>query len=428
MASDFVTPEGILSGHLRATVRRSDERPVILVPQDTSEVDLTRLRETTGLGPIGNGKGRGFLFHTALAISADPEHQVLGVLHQRTWVRPTAPSKRRSLTPGERKRQPNRESQKWLETARAAHNAVMQRPEVATLAKPPRLIHLSDREGDIFDYFHLIDELGDSCVIRLVQNRRLADEPGGEPGEDLDPKLMGRIRQSAVVATATVAVKASKQHTEHLAKVELRATTMTLLAPAKSKLPPLEVNVVEVWEPSPPEGSKPLRWCLLTREPITTAEEVETVVEHYRARWLIEEFHKGLKSGCSLEAHQFGDVRSFLHFLALASIATCCLLAVRAAARQARVVMGSEVVTEVQLEVLRGLRPKLPKEPTVREVMREVACLGGFLGRKGDGEPGWQTMWKGWRELRTAERGWRVAKGLPPDPTALDFSPLAGFG
>jgi Transposase Tn5 dimerisation domain len=428
MASEFTTPTRLFSGHLQATLKRCEQQQAILVVQDTSEGDLSHLRATEGLGPIGNGRGRGFFFHTALAVSADEHHQLLGVLHQRTWVRPPGKSKRQRMTAAERKRQPNCESQKWAQTARASHDVVVASKEALVRAQAVRLIHVADREGDVYDFFSEIEQMGDSCVIRLVQNRRLEDEPkeGAEP--ELATKLMARVRQSAVVDTTTVSVRASKQHTEHEAVVELRACTLTLRPPQGNKGSPLKVNVVEVWEPNPPKGSQPLRWCLLTREPVETKEQVRFVVDSYGARWLIEEFHKGLKTGCGLEERQFKHVDSFLNFLALASVATCSLLALRATARKPHPLPASQVLTEVQLQVLRALRPKLPPEPTARDAMRQVAMMGGFLGRASDGEPGWQTMWRGWRELLAAEQGWRAAKGLPVDPTALDFSPFAGFG
>lgn len=428
MANEYVTPEGLLSGHLQATLKRCEQHQAILVVQDTSEGDLSHLRATEGLGPIGNGRGRGFFFHTALAVSADEHHQLLGVLHQRTWVRPEGKSKRQRMTAAERKRQPNRESQKWAQTASAAHDVVVASKAALVRAQAIRLIHVADREGDVYDFFSEIERMHDSCVIRLVQNRRLVDEPNAAADQELATKLMARVRQSPVVDTTTVQVRASKQHTEHEAVVEVRACTVTLRPPQGNKGEPLEVNVVEVWEPNPPAKSQPLRWCLLTREPVATKEQVRFVIDSYGARWLIEEFHKGLKTGCGLEERQFKHVDSFLNFLALATIATCSLLALRAAARQPRPLAARQVLTEVQLEVLRALRPKLPQEPTARDAVRQVAMMGGFLGRASDGEPGWQTLWQGWRELRAAEQGWRAAKGLPVDPTALDFSPFAGFG
>lgn len=402
----------LLENHAEATVARCASHAVVLVVQDTSEADFTSHKKTQGLGPIGNSPfARGFLFHSALAVSADERHTVLGVVHQHAWVRPVGTSKRSKKIPSaQRKKDVGRESQKWLTAATEAHARFAD--------SAPRLIHIGDRESDIFELLEMCDQLGDSFVLRATQNRCLSslEEERSNVGiEQVEPaatKLFAAAHQAPVLATKTVTVRASKEHVAHQAKVEVRAATVRL-EPPKNRIPrghALTPHVVLVVEPEPPDASEPLCWYLLTREPIETTEQVLFVVCCYEARWRIEEFHMGIKTGCSLEKRQLETFHALRNFLSFASVCAWQLLLLRDAARQPAPPPASEVLSPQQLDVLHGLRPKLRRECTAYEALRAIAQLGGFLARKSDGEPGWRTLWLGFRTLQVAVRGYQLAK------------------
>ncbi|RYZ16262.1 MAG: IS4 family transposase [Myxococcaceae bacterium] len=404
-----VTPAQLLSGHVQATVARCSSADVLLLLQDTCEADFSSRTSTSGLGQIGNEAGRGFLFHTTLAVAAGATFDVLGVVDQQVWARSDDKPSRRSqkLTSAQRKKLDDLESRKWEQGARAAHQQLQ-----STRA---RRIHVGDRESDVFEFFEAIDALGDSCVLRVKTARCLTCEPVRQaraknlPG--VYPKLTTAMVWAPVVFTKTVNVPARPQHAARQAMVEVRAATVSI-EPPQERSPrgnAMVRNVVWVIEPEPPQGEEAVSWFLLTKEPIETSEQVAFIVRCYEARWLIEEFHMGVKTGAGLEKSQLESAHALMNYLSLASVVAWHLLVLRDTARRAVPVPAGEVLTETQLEVLHGLRPKLRRGCSSYEALRTIATLGGFLARKSDGEPGWRTLWKGFRRLLHAEQGYLLA-------------------
>ncbi len=176
--------------------------------------------------------------------------------------------------------------------------------------------------------------------------------------------------------------------------------------PAKT----LSVNVVEVFEPAPPEGEEAIAWRLMTTEPIATPEDRARVVDFYRARWRIEEFFKALKTGCAYEKRQLESEHSLLNALAILVPVAWRLLLLRHLARNMPEEKASAVFSEDQLNLLRLLskRVKLTADPTLQEVLLAVAGLGGHL--KNNGPPGWQTIGRGYDDFAMAWSGWQAAR------------------
>jgi hypothetical protein len=170
--------------------------------------------------------------------------------------------------------------------------------------------------------------------------------------------------------------------------------------------PPEQVNVVYALEPNPPEGCEPVDWMLLTSEPSETFEQAVRVLEIYEARWLIEDFHMGLKTGCALEKRQLKTVAAMKNLVSILSVIAWQLLALRAAARAPEPEPATKVMTAEQLEALYLLRPKLRAQPelTAQRALVEVAKLGGHLARNSDGPPGWRTLWKGMEKVLVGEQ------------------------
>ena len=156
---------------------------------------------------------------------------------------------------------------------------------------------------------------------------------------------------------------------------------------------------------------EPLVWYLVTREPIATEADVLAVVRAYEARWIIEELHMGMKTGCSTEERQLGTVHALQNFLAFATVVAWQMLCLRDASRRPQPVRADQVLTRLQMTVLCGLRPRLKADCLAGEALRAIATMGGFMGRKGDGNPGWRTLWAGFEKLLMAEKGFLVAQG-----------------
>ena len=398
LSNPYVEHDGILSGHIDRTVERCLGRSAVLVIQDTTTLSYTEHRKVRGLGPVNDSeRARGFLAHTALAVSVD-DHAVLGILDQHVWVRAE-----RKVTRGEscvaRKKRP-RESEHWAAGQRRVGELF------AAQGKRPRVIAVFDREGDIFEAFEALEELGHSFVIRATHNR-LVDSEGDGREYSLDA-----VEAAPVIARRTVNVPARAGRAARVAQMEVRATSLALRPPRNRgrQGDSLRLNLVAAMESPAPEGAEPLVWYLLTQEPIATEADVLAVIRAYEARWLIEELHMGMKTGCSTEERQLETVHALQNFLAFATVVAWQMLCLRDAARRPEPVRADQVLTPLQMTVLCGLRPRLKPDCLAVDALRAIATMGGFMGRKGDGNPGWRTLWGGFEKLLMAERGFLVAQ------------------
>jgi hypothetical protein len=194
--------------------------------------------------------------------------------------------------------------------------------------------------------------------------------------------------------------------------LHIRAASLALKRPGDLRSVPdrLVVNVVQVFEPTPPRGEEPITWTLMTTEPIETPEQRAGVVDAYRARWRIEEYFKALKTGCAYEKRQLESEHALLNTLALLVPIAWRLLVLRNVATNAPETSAKRLLTVEELKLLRVIskRVVLPEEPTAREVLMAIAGLGGHLRRNGD--PGWQVLGRGYEVLAIAHAGWIAAK------------------
>jgi hypothetical protein len=164
--------------------------------------------------------------------------------------------------------------------------------------------------------------------------------------------------------------------------------------------PPLRVSIVRAWEADPPEGVEALEWVLVTTLVVTDAATAVQVIEYYECRWIIEEYHKCLKTGCAMEARQLETADGLEALLGFLAIVAVRLLQLREASRQQPDAPARHFIAPELLKTLQSYLKLPPGDLTLREYWRAVARLGGFLGRKSDGDPGWQTLWRGWQKLQ----------------------------
>lgn len=427
-----VTHSAILRPHVSESIARSWGLPVVLAVQDTTAASLATLQDAEGLGPITSGSGsRGYLVHTTLLV--DPVgRRPLGVSNQIVWARPE--KRHPSGETQEERRQRSRESAHWAEGQRATADAFKQRAEQKTVGpgwgSPPRIIAVFDREGDVFEALETLSEIGVGFVIRANADRRLTaeeearaarleaaesaageDELEGGSGELQRLYSMREAGRAPVLGPHSVVVPRRPGRKERTVTLTIRAKTMDLRPPKirGRKGEPLRITYVDVREENPPEGVEALHWTLMTDEPATTLAACVAVVDKYCARWVIEEFHMALKTGVGIEDRQFESFDVHTTFLAFATIVACRILALRSAARAPEPIPATEILTPVQLEVITKLVPRFPPNPTARDALRAIAGFGGFMGRKGDGEPGWRTLWWGWERLLVLEKGFLLA-------------------
>ena len=401
MSNPEVTAEGILSGHARATARRCLRERAILIAQDTTTLTF-RNRAGLDLGPVNDCEwSKGLLAHSSLAI-ARASHDVLGVLHLHTWVR-SQQKKPAHETPVQRKKRA-RESEHWADNQQHVAD-VLARAAREDRLPPPRVIAVFDREGDIFEAMEKLDALGHSFVIR-AQHNRLLDSDAEAKQYSLD-----QVRAAPVLAHKSVHVRARAGRPARVATLAIRAMTASFRPPRNRgrKGESLSVNLVLAEELNPPGGIDPLCWYLVTREPIATDADVLDVVRDYEARWIIEEFHMGLKTGCGCEDRQLETAHALQNFLAIAAPMACELLQLRDAARRDIPLEQCTMLGPAEMAVVRGLRPRaMAKVTTARQLMRVVANFGGFLNRNNDPDPGWRTLWRGFEEIKLAAAGYQL--------------------
>jgi hypothetical protein len=407
LSSKQFSTDCIRVAHLDATRARVAEHHTVLVLQDTTELNYSTHSHTTGLGHLDNAHCSGLKVHSALAASLDGVP--LGLVHQRVWARDAATKGHKS-----RKRaQAERESQRWITTLAEVQQAI---------PAPTRLIVVADREADIYPLFIAPRDTRTDLVIRATYNRGLV---GGLKLEDGAAGVRWAGKR-------TLHIPGNGTRAARTATVQIGWTSVQMLPPkdyprpASAPRPSVQLVVVEECEPQ--AGVKPLRWLLWTTLPVSCWEEALAVVAAYRARWLIERYHYVLKSGCGIEHLQLETAEGLERALSVCCIVAWRLLWLTYQARE----QGEDSCTSVFAThewqalvcTIRQTAEPPSEPPRLREAVRMVAQLGGFLGRKGDGEPGVKTLWRGLSRLDDIAATWLLLRGT----SALHLDHFLGNG
>jgi hypothetical protein len=409
LSNDNVTLEAVLQPHIEATVERAARHQSVVVAHDTSEFRFEG-QGREGLGRLGS-KGQGFLGHFGLLISADGRREPLGVAGLKIWTRqgPTASQliKAKKLS-NAASRGMRRESARWGELVEEVEE---------TVDGSVSLIHVMDSEADDYALMSLLVGKGRRFVIRLCYDRCLAQAEADAPG-----KLKRMLQVQRGVCTRTVKLsrrgrrplggqKRLQPRDERSATLAFGVHQASLRKPelADDDAPKqLDINIVHVWEVDPPAGVEAVEWILATTERVETAEQLLAVVDAYRARWVIEEYFKALKTGCAYEKRQLESQTTLQNALALLIPVAWNLLRLRLLARDEGEQAANTVLSESQLEVLRrATTVKLSETPTIQEAMLAVAQLGGHIRQ--NGWPGWQVLGRGYTKLLTLELGFLLA-------------------
>lgn len=391
-----VTFEAVTAAHYQRTRNLASGK--YLVISDTTEVDYGYKSAREGLGLLTAEHRRGFFLHSALVVEAETG-DVMGLGAQELWARPH-----------EKKRRVHRVACRKRPTESDVWGRVMDRVQAA--GDGVRFVHVCDRGADNFDVFAHLHEKGDSWVIRAAQLTRKVRTADGRIVK------LGELMASAPLQeTYQVYVSANRNQIARWAQVEVRATSVTLLRPREGStafvldrnIREVPTNVVQVQEIDPPKNSRPLQWVLYCAEPVSNSPECLQVITYYERRPLVEEYHQCLKTGLQIEARQYESADRLQPVIGVICVQAVRLLQLRHVARRAPETPARKLVPPEWLDVLRlVLRNPRPLN-TVRDFIRGVASLGGFLGRKSDGEPGWKTIWRGLETLLVALRGYRAA-------------------
>jgi hypothetical protein len=402
LSNHRVTPNEILSGHFGATVKRCEREETVLVAHDSTSFSYRYDGEREGLGRVqrGNEKSRqNFFAHFSLALTADGTRRPLGVLGFRPWSRVEAPTRT--------------EYQRWEEQMRAT---------AQMLSSPQKAIHLADREADDYEMFWALQRDQYRFVVRCQFNRLLQEGEQTTKLRDLFASSSVLVERSVPLSKRTskrcaIMSKIHPSRDERIARLSVAGATVQLKKPTKARphgasgVPStVTINVVRVWESAPPEGEERIEWYLYTSERIETAEQQLAVVDYYRARWVIEEYNKAIKTGCDFEKRQLQDYEALVNLLAVFLPIAYRLLLLRSEAARAPEQPALNVVSQDELDVLRVLgRRKLSESPTAKDVYLAIAELGGYI-KYSKSPPGWLTLARGFEELQTLTAGWLAAK------------------
>jgi hypothetical protein len=395
LAEPDVTHHAIAAPHFERVAQACQVPGEYLLVEDTTTLSFNAHAAAADLGPVNDQGGKGFLVHNTLALRVVgweqdqvPTVTVLGLAGQQCWSRPKTALKRKQKSKGGRLGRA-RESARWA---------------VSLPVGPParagvKWIYVADRESDIYEVFERCALRGADWVIRAAQARALMAE---------DHSVFTAVAQAPVRGHLSLELRARLGQPARTMRAALRACTITLRAPWRpdGPLAPRTLQVVEVRELAPPAGSKPMVWVLLTSLPIRTRTQIKRIIGCYTQRWLVEEFHKALKTGTQMEASQLATGRALQTLCAVLSLVALRLLETKLYARA----FPDQPVPPGQFapELIRLLAAKLGCPPggwTQRTVWRGIARCGGFMGRKSDGEPGWITIWRGWRSLLNMVEG-----------------------
>ncbi len=400
-SQEAVTFEAIARPHWELTKRAARGR--CLVIGDTTEVDFGSQRQIQGLGPTGNGSGQGFLLHNALLVDAESE-AIIGVAGQTIHYRPRK-AKRKGRKNGKKPLKSKREnSAQILKRNRESEVWGTVIDQIGKPAEGVEYVHVFDRGADNFEVYCRLIQNQSHWVIRASRlNRDVL------VGQSENPKkLSAFLKTLKTVGHYELDLRVRPDQPARAAQLEVRIGEVKIPRPkhvspwVKSlQQAPIAMYVVEVVETNAPKDVTPIRWTLLTSLPVTSFEEAWVIIGYYEKRWLIEEYHKALKTGCNVEKRQLKTADRLEAFVGLSSVTAVRLLQLKSLARTNPDTPAAEVVPSVWLEMLKLARKKLLRvhELTVGQFYREVAKLGGFLGRKSDGEPGWITIWRGWEKL-----------------------------
>jgi hypothetical protein len=385
--NDAVKPEQLLQPHTQATIQRMQSHAIVLAVQDTTSLNYSTHPDTEGLGPISNNADKtvGLFVHSTLALTASG--QPLGLLDVQVRSRDRQRfGGSRNAHQRNQKSVAEKESQRWLDSLRACQ-------QTAPACTQSTVVNVADREGDLYELFEQAlqpTECRVHLLVRAQHNRQVQ--------QSVEQKLWPHLAAQEAAATLLIKVPRQPGQPSRTARLTIRFGPVTLKAPTlKEHKLPLQLWAVQAQEEPPLTGQKAIVWRLLTTLPVNNAAEAVEKVQWYCQRWQIEMFHKVLKSGCQIEHRQLETAVRLRRILIMDLILAWRILLLSKVSRQNPEASATEWLLEKEWKVLWVHMKKQPAKdpPTLHQAVRWIGQLGGFIGRKSDGEPGPIVLWRG---------------------------------
>jgi hypothetical protein len=402
--ADEVEFDSLQSPHRRLTREEAARRRVVLWINDTTTLSFGHHRGTQGLGPTSKG-GSGMLLHSTMGVDVsggvDESPFVLGLGHQQLWVR------------RQKKDRKKPESIKWPKGIQA----------IGTPPPGARWVQVGDSESDCWEALEACRDQSIGFALRACQNRQVIEGhqwTGGCTAPEDCPLLFDLLRQQPALGNKKLWVRRRGDRAARWVSLAVSALPVTLFAPRNwgdkphrqdSPRPqPVACWALRVHEINTPAGQEPVEWVILTDEPVRDRAAALEVAFWYSCRWLIEEYHKCLKSGCQIEARQLQEADRLKALLGILSVVAVRLLQLKHQARTNPDLPAFKIIPIPHVQALAAQLKQPWRRMTTRDFWRETARLGGFLGRKSDGDPGWLTLWRGWQDLELLATGYQLAR------------------
>ena len=421
--SDMVTHAAVTAAHRNRVIGEAgvSTNPVLFIHDDTV-LDFSHRHVLDGVGPVGNGKGRGLMAHTCLVSDAET-NGVIGMAHQEVWVRPedpiTHPANWHAMSVLDQRKWTKKERRRLARERKTASGgrteAQVWEETVSAIGRCPDgqiWVSVGDRGADVYSHFERCLGLNWHCLIRLKHDRAIE---GGD-------HVLASVRKLTPMARHTVIIDGSldpdtadgngraKPKTFVLHVVWQAVTVKRPRGSGGDAAPGVPCYVVRAWN-EPADGEDKVEWILLSTLPVLCREDAVARLNWYKRRWVIEDFHKALKTGCKLQRSQIRTVDALLPLIGMCSVVAMRLIQMRDDAR----VNPEQTVAESEetIQVLAAATGKpVAALRTKLGFLRGVAALGGFLGRKCDLQPGWLTISRGWYEFQALLRGIEIGRDL----------------
>jgi len=400
-SNDLISEKKIIAPHIEQTIERMKAHPVVLLPNDTSELDYNSKDAMKGKERITNTK-KGLWLHPTIAVT--PERVMLGIVDVNFWQR--KPEINQEGSQQDKLPIEDKESFRWLRSYRRSCEIARAMPET-------QVINIADREGDIVELFEEVakqkenDNAAD-IIVRAQHDRLLVKESRGEKS-----KLRQKLKDAPSLGEIEFVVPATEKRIGRKVKQQVKGLTVSI-AP-RNKRVVVEINVVMAIEEHPPEGEEALMWILITSLPVDTFENVVKVISYYLCRWEIETFFKVLKSGCQIEERQLQTtdrMRALITiFMLLAWRVLFTMMMGRVHGEMSCDVVFDEAEWKSVYKIV-NMRQALPERaPSLGEFIVMIAVLGGYVNRKKEGPPGVKVIWKGMARMVDFALAWEAFGG-----------------
>ena len=367
--SEKVSFQKLIKPHTESVKSKANSLELVLAIQDTCYISYGHHPSVTGLGHIGPEKTSGVILHNTLAVDPSSKHpSVIGVLDQCIHNRKDA------------KDDDWKETKLWQEASSRINIDVTK----------TRVIEVMDREGAVFDIMKHCLSLRHEFLIRTKSNKYVRNP--------FRHQIIEAGSKVAITGHIKIDVQKKKGQEKRKAELEIKSLPIEVPGPHGRKDESINCTLVQAVEVNPPKNQEPLCWYLLTSVKVNSLRDTLKVIEWYRYRWIIEEYHKCIKTGCKVQEKQLKSSFRIENYLGIAGIIAIKLLKIRDLMRTNPNELASKTVDRLSLKIIQNYH-KINKELTIKEYYILVAKMGGFLNRKSDGNPGWQTLWKGQLQL-----------------------------